>query len=118
MVRRWGPWKSPDRSGSWRHAAWRDLEHLRTLLDLRERRRVGAGHPDLRAERLELAIERGAPARIEMGDDLVEQQQRRESGHLGEQPGMGEHETDQQRLLLAGRGIGGWDTLGGEKHRQ
>ncbi len=91
-----------------------DLKHLRALLDLRERGRVGAGHPHLRAELFELAIERGAPSRIEMGDDLVEQQQRRKSRHLGEQAGMRQHEADQQRLLLAGRGVGRRDVLGGD----
>ena len=41
-----------------------------------------------------------------MRDDLVEQQHRRQARHVGEQAGVGENETDEQRLLLAGRGIG------------
>ena len=47
--------------------------------DLGERRRIGAGHPDLRAERCERIVQRGAAAGIEMGDDFVEQQQRRDA---------------------------------------
>ena len=46
-----------------------------------------------------------------MRDDLVEQQNRREAGHLGNQTGVSEHEPDQQRLLFAGRGVGGGDAL-------
>ena len=53
-----------------------------------------------------------------MSDDLVEQQHRREARHLGEQSGMGQHEADQQRLLLAGRGVGGRDVLGGIDDRE
>ena len=41
---------------------------------------------------------------IEMGGDLVEEQDRAAAGALGDEIGMGEDEADQQRLLLAGRG--------------
>ena len=47
-----------------------------------------------------------APRRIEMRDDLVEQKDRREAGHLGDQTRVREHEPDQQRLLFAGRSVG------------
>jgi len=59
-----------------RRRGGRDLENLRARTDLREGRRIGAGHPDLGAERFELAIERGAAFRIEVGDHFIEQQDR------------------------------------------
>ena len=46
-----------------------------------------------------------------MRDHFIEQQQRREARHLGDQPGMGQHEADEERLLLAGRGVGGGDAF-------
>src|ERR1043166_856727 len=52
------------------HAAGRHREHLRARRDVGERGRIGAGHPDLRAEPLEVVVERGAAPRIEMGADL------------------------------------------------
>ena len=82
----------------------------------RERRRIGAGHPHLRVERRERIVERGAASRIEMRDDFVEQQQRRKPRHLGDQSRMREHEADQQRLLLAGRGLRRRDALRAVQH--
>ena len=46
---------------------------------------------------------------VEMGGDLVEQQQRRLAAHRLLQPRMGQQDRDQQRLLLAGRGEFGGD---------
>lgn len=92
---------------------WRYFEHLRAADDVAERRRIGPGHPDLGTEAAQCVVERGAPCRIEMGDDLIEQQHRRKPGHVLDQAGMGEHETDQQRLLLAGRSIRCCDLLAG-----
>ena len=40
---------------------------------------------------------------IEMGGDLVEEEDRAAAGALGDEIGMGEDQADQQRLLLAGR---------------
>ena len=79
--------------------------------DLRERRGVGAGHPSLHAELLQLAIERGAARRVEMRDDLIQQQHRCKARHFRQQPRMRQHQADEQRLLLAGRGFGGGDAL-------
>jgi hypothetical protein len=42
-----------------------------------------------------------------MRSDLVEQQERRDPGGRRHQPGVGEDQPDQQRLLLAGRAQGG-----------
>ena len=53
-----------------------------------ERRGVGAGHPGLRAELLQLAIERGPARRVEMRDHLIQQQHRRKARHFRQQPGM------------------------------
>src|SRR5271166_3849918 len=61
------------RSGASRDPAGRDVEYGGTLHHVGECRRIGAGHPHLGAEPFELIIERGAPHRIEVGDDLVEQ---------------------------------------------
>ena len=94
------------------HAAARDppgidVENLAGCADLGECGRIGAGHPDLRAERRQFIEQRLAPVGIEMRDHLVEQQQRRDAGHLRHQRGVRQHQPDQQRLLLAGRGVAG-----------
>ena len=44
-----------------------------------------------------------------MRHHFVEQQQRREARHRREQLGVRQHQPDQQRLLLAGRCVGGRD---------
>src|SRR6266705_6784998 len=69
-----------------------DVKNVARCADLSERRGVRAGQPDLRAERCELAEQRGAPGGIEMGDDLVEQQKRGDPGRLRNEGGMGEHQ--------------------------
>ena len=51
-----------------------------------------------------------------MRDDFIEQQQRRKPRHLGDQSRMREHEADQQRLLLAGRGLRRRDALRAVEH--
>ena len=85
--------------------------HCRPCGDGAEGRRVRAGQPDLRAEGLE-PIEQGfAALGIEMGGDLVEQDDRRHAGETRDKTGMGEHDAEEQRLLLAGRGVGGGDAL-------
>jgi hypothetical protein len=48
-----------------------------------------------------------------MGRDLVQQQHGRRPLGAGLQACMGEHDRDQQRLLFAGRAIGGGGPLGG-----
>ena len=54
----------------------------------------------------------GAADRVEMGGDLVEQQDRAAPAALGDEIGMGEDQADQQRLLLAGRAERGGLVLG------
>ena len=53
-----------------------------------------------------------------MGGDLVEQDEGRDAAHRRDQPGMGERQPDQQRLLLAGRGAPGLALLGAVAHDQ
>ena len=67
-----------------------------------EQGRLGRGHPNLLVA-LEPVEQGGAPVGVEMGGDLVEQQDRRSPPSFRDQLGMGQHEAEQQRLLLAGR---------------
>ena len=97
-----------------RHAG-RDLTGLdmetRGLPNAVEQRGFGGRHPHLAAP-FEPGEQGRAPARIEMGGDLVEQQDRRRAAAFRDQLGMGEDKPEQQRLLLAGRGSGGRHVLG------
>ena len=79
-----------------------DGDDLTAVADLGEGRRIGPGHPDLGAERGQFGEQCGAAAGVEIRYHLVEQQQRRDAGHLGDQIGVGQHQADQERLLLAG----------------
>ncbi len=63
----------------------------------------GARHPHLPAAAGQPLEQGDAAERIEMGGDLVEQQDRPPPGMFGDEIGMGEHEAEQQRLLLARR---------------
>ena len=47
-----------------------------------------------------------------MRRDLVQERDRRRSRHVGDEPRVGEHQPDQQRLLFAGRGARGGASLG------
>ena len=67
-----------------------------------KQRRFSAGHPYLSAPG-EPFEQRRAAGGIEMRGDLVQQQDRGAAGAVGDQFGMGEHDCEQQRLLLAGR---------------
>jgi hypothetical protein len=49
-----------------------NCEHGRAVGDLGEQCRVGAGHPHLRAQFGEFAVQRAAPSGIEMRDNFVE----------------------------------------------
>ena len=69
-----------------------------------EQRRLGAGEPGLAPSASSSSNSACAAGRVEMGGDLVEQQQRRLRPALGRSARrMREHDGDQQRLLLAGR---------------
>ena len=93
-----------------------DRQYLRARCDLGKGRGVGAAQKNLRAEVFERLEQRDPPRRIEMGDDLVEQQHRRKPGHVRNQARMRQHQIDQQRLLLAGRGLARRDPLGAVNH--
>ena len=92
--------------------AGRDVQKLRASGEIGEGGRVGAGQEHLAADPLERLEQRRAATRIEMRGHFVEQRQRRHAAHFGDQPRMGEHQADQQRLLLAGRGLRGGRPLG------
>src|SRR4051794_9130606 len=77
----------------------------RGLVDTRKERRLGGGHPHLAAA-LEPLEQSRAASRIEMGGDLVEEQDWWLAPTLRDQLGMGENQPEQQRLLLAGGGLG------------
>jgi hypothetical protein len=67
-----------------------------------EQRRLGSGHPYLPAT-LEPSEQDRTARRVEVGGYLVEQQDRRSTAPRRYQFAMGKDETQQQRLLLAGR---------------
>jgi len=79
----------------------------------RKQRGIGAGDPGLAVEPGQHLDQRGAARCIEMRGDLVEQEERRLAAHRALQPGLGEDDRNQQRLLLAGRRrLGGNALLG------
>src|SRR5438552_1733604 len=51
------------------------------------------------------------PRRVEMSDNLVQQQHRREARHFRKEARVGQNEANEQRLLFAGRGLGGGNLL-------
>ena len=81
-----------------------------SVRDAVEQRGLGRGHPHLAAA-FEAREQRGAADRVEMGRDLVEKQDRWLAAPLGDQISMREHETEEKRLLLAGRAAGGRNAL-------
>ncbi len=94
------------------HPPRRHHELLRYRRHVREGRRVGPCHPHLHAEVVEDLEQRRPPTRIEVRGDLVEQDDGGKSRHCGDEPRMGEHKTDEKRLLLARRGPPRLDVLG------
>src|SRR5205085_1093680 len=72
---------------------------------------IGAGQPSLALKPGEQLEQRLAACGVEMGGDFVEQQDRRFAAKLALQAGLGQHDRDQERLLLAGRGLLGGDAL-------
>ncbi len=85
----------------------RDLEHLGPSLEPRKGGRVGAGEERLAAEARERVEERRPAPGVEMRGDFVEERNRRDAGHFGDEPRMRQHQPDEERLLLAGRGARG-----------
>src|SRR4051812_2583980 len=83
-----------------------------------EQGRLGAGDPDLAAAGLEPGEQSGAAAGVEMGGDLVEQQDRAPAGALADEVGMGEDDGEQQSLLLARRAKPGGLLLADMGHEQ
>src|SRR6185503_11222510 len=81
-------------------------QDLRAAGERLEKGGVGAGHPALHAERHHLVEQRLAALRVEVGRDLVEQQQRRLAPRQRDQTRMGERDRDEDGLLLAGGAFG------------
>jgi len=79
-----------------------DDEESGTALERREGRAVVPGEPGLCPESADLGEQGLPPVGIEMCRDLVDEQDRRRALlALGEQLGVGQHQPEQQRLLLA-----------------
>ena len=92
------------------------MQEVGTTFQIGEKVRIGARHPDLAAQGLERIEKAGAAARIEMGRDLVEQNEGRDARHAANELRVGQDEADQKRLLLArggeiaGMSFGPWRT--------
>ena len=105
------------------NAALLDAMKLGPFAERREGLAIGARHPGLAAQRDDLLEQRRAPRGVQMGGDLVEQQDRRRAvAALRDELGVGQDEADQQRLLLAGRAqpapasaLGPWPTSRSER---
>jgi len=79
-----------------------DREELRPLAERGKDGGIGAGHERLRAELVEDGEEGETAGLIEMGGDLVEEDERRLAGEFCDQPRLGQDQADKERLLLAG----------------
>jgi len=82
-----------------------------------EQRCFGCGHPHLSAA-LETGEQRGSAPGVEMSGDFVEEEDGRFAAALGDQLRMGEHEAQQQRLLLARRRARRGHLLGSVEHHE
>src|SRR5437773_2720784 len=88
-----------------------DVKELRAAAERPEQCLVGSCHPSLDAD-FEQRIEKvSATLAIEMRNDFVQQQHRRCATLGGDEPRMRKHESDQERLLFAGRSLLARDTL-------
>ena len=84
------------------HLARRDLEELRG----RERQGVGAGGRDDRLpDGADALAERPAAARVELGEHVVEQQERRHARPLRDGLRLGEQQREHGEALLALRAV-------------
>src|SRR5262245_23062183 len=81
-----------------------------------EGRAVGPGHPGLGLEVQNLAEKCLSASLVEMGRDLVEQDERGCAGKRSDQLGFRQNETEQERLLLAGGAVAGRCIVGAVKH--
>src|SRR5690348_14203895 len=84
--------RSVNRSGfsfGFKEGAVAQREKAGGTVERSECRCIGAGDPDLAVEPGQDLEQRGAARRIEMGGDLVEQQQRRLAADRALQPGLG-----------------------------
>src|SRR5690606_19340454 len=80
------------------------LQPLRTLAQRCEERGFRSRHPGLGAEGEYGLEKRSPPLLVEMGGNLVEKEDRRCAGTGRHRAGVREHDREDERLLLAGRG--------------
>ena len=77
---------------------------------------VGSGHPGLGFQ-VENLVKKGLSAgTVEMGRDLVEKDEGSGARKLADQPCFGEHQAEQERLLLAGGAVAGRGIVGAVNH--
>ena len=81
-----------------------DMKTARVATYRVEQGGLGRGHPHLPAA-FEPGEQCGPAGGVEVGGNLVEQQDRWRSALVGDQLGMGEDQAEKQRLLLAGRAL-------------
>src|SRR5208337_745780 len=96
----------------WDHAlasldaqARHDPQHQSAFFNCREQRPIGAGKPDLPIQGFHHFKESIAPDRIEMRGDLVEEDERCQSAHHGNETRMGQNQPGKERFLLSCRGL-------------
>src|SRR5690606_10940673 len=78
-------------------------QELRSLAERLEEQAIRPRHEGLAAELVDPVEKGGPPSGIEMGRHLVQKQDGRMARHIGDESGMRKDESDQKRLLLAGR---------------
>ena len=92
------------------------VPHFQALCPLAQRGKdgsIGAGQERLAAELVEDVEQCFAPGLVEMGGDLVEEDDRGLAGDPGDQPRLREDEADEEGLLFAGRAAVGSGVFGG-----
>src|SRR5206468_10509377 len=88
-----------------------DTKKLRSAAERPEQRFIGSGHPGLGADFKQGFEKMPAPLAIEMRNHFVQQQDWRCATLGGDEAGMRKHESNQKRLLFAGRSLLGRDTF-------
>ena len=89
------------RRGNRRQRCVGDAEKLRACPERLEGLKISAGHPGLQPQADDFVEQRGAAGGIQVGGNLVEQQDRTDAiAPLAREFGVGEDEADQQRFLL------------------
>src|SRR5512144_2407480 len=77
---------------------------------------VGSGHPGLGFQVQNLTKKGLSAGLVEMGRNLIDEGEGSSAGKLADQPRLGEHETEQKRLLLARGAVAGGFIVGAVYH--